>query len=155
MNHFKLIIYNMEPKNDTRTQVQGSIVEVGEIQHFSKTSKQGLYIKLHDDKYDKHLYLTAFGDKTDLIGDIQVGTDVWAVFYPTSNRWEKEGRVMYFTDLRIIDLRVAGQFDGDQPREAEPMPAVSSTPPPSNASVEKRNEFTASRPVAEDDEVPF
>ena len=141
--------------NDTRTQVQGTIKDVGEIQHFSKTSKQCIYLKVADDKYDKYLYLTAFGDKTDLIGDIKIGTEVWVNFYPTSNRWEKEGRVMYLTDLRIIDLRVAGQFDGDQPREAEPMPAVSSMPPPSNASVEKRNEFAASRPVAEDDEVPF
>lgn len=53
-------------------------------------------------------------DKCDLIDQYSVGDNLKVNFNIKGNRWEKEGKVMYFTNLAAWRIESGGETDSDR-----------------------------------------
>jgi len=144
------------PDNDTRVSVTGTVVTVTPIEEFSKFRKQGIVVSSKVGERERLLHIQAFNDKIDKIGELEVGTEVWASFFPVSKEWQGPNGTRYFTDLRLLDLRAEGGFHSEKAPDYEPMPAPDSPPPPEVKKVADSSKWVADRPVQEaEDDVPF
>lgn len=91
----------------------GKIVWVGEVETFSSGFKKRVFVVCPnpDDKWpDTIAFELTSGKKRDMTNDIvetDVGLDAEVKFYVSSRKYEKNGKVSWFTSTRAAEVSVA------------------------------------------------
>ena len=112
---------------------KGQIVWVGEIQTFnSGFQKRTFGVSPNpDDKNPDTVAFDLFGGKNDMTNDVKptdVGLEAEVKFYTSSRKYEKNGKVSWFTGNRAVDVSIArSQGGNEKPKYKVPEPATPET----------------------------
>lgn len=69
-------------------------------------------------------------EQVDLVSDFGVGDEVKVHFDIRGSRWERDGRVSYFTNLKAWRIDRMGAGEGDAPPQSPSMDQAPPPPPP-------------------------
>ncbi len=115
-------------------EISGKVIEISPpVQVSEKFRKREFIVESRevsgDNSFVEYIKFQLIQDRCDIIDDSYLHEEVRVLFNIKGNRWEKEGRVSYFTNLdawRIEKLSGGGNI----PPESGPFPGEEMIPPP-------------------------
>ena len=114
-------------------EITGRVIDIFEtVQVSGSFRKREFVIEKKDNssgtKFTNYIKLQLTQDRCDLADQIQVNDEIKVSFNIRGNRWEKEGRVSYFTNLDVWKIeKLSGEIS-----EQDPPPfSEEDIPPPS------------------------
>ena len=136
--------------------VTGRLHEIFDEQQVSeKFRKREFVLEVQDGQYPEHIKFQMVQDKTSLIDPYKMGDEVKVTFNLRGRGFNKNGQMLYFTNLEAWKIEVAsagnggGGFGGGQ-QQAAPRPAAQNQNPTLRAQ-------PSAAPIASDDDndLPF
>lgn len=111
-------------------ELSGTLYEKGETQRISdKFSKREFIIEKKENtgnfEFVDHIKFQLTNDKCELIDKFDTGSELNISFNIRGRKWEKDGRVSYFTNLEAWKIENAGEAPPQSPPmpdEAQPLP---------------------------------
>ena len=138
-------------------EVNGRLLEVFDEQQISeKFRKREFVLEVQDGQYPEQIKFQLVMDKTSLIDAYPVGTEVKVSFNLRGRGYNKNGQMMYFTNLEAWRIEPAaggaapaGNYGGGQQQAAAPRPTQNQ-----NAGLKAQ---PSAAPIASDDDndLPF
>jgi hypothetical protein len=120
-------------------EVSGRLIELGSIQQISdKFRKREFVIEKKETspgglEFVDYVKFQLIQDKVNLIDSFQPDDVVKVSFNIKGNKWERDGKVNYFTNLDAWRIEKAGASDADAPpppaEDAPPTPGLDDAPP--------------------------
>jgi len=136
--------------------VTGRLHEIFDEQQVSeKFRKREFVLEVQDGQYPEHIKFQMVQDKTSLIDPYKMGDEVKVTFNLRGRGFNKNGQMLYFTNLEAWKIETAsagnggGGFGGGQ-QQAAPRPAAQNQNPTLRAQ-------PSAAPIASDDDndLPF
>ncbi|GAB3309892.1 DUF3127 domain-containing protein [Hymenobacter humi] len=136
--------------------VTGRLHEIFDEQQVSeKFRKREFVLEVQDGQYPEHIKFQMVQDKTSLIDPFKMGDEVKVTFNLRGRGFNKNGQMLYFTNLEAWKIEPAsggnggGSFGGGQ-QQAAPRPAAQNQNPTLRAQ-------PSAAPIASDDDndLPF
>ena len=136
--------------------VTGRLHEIFDEQQVSeKFRKREFVLEVQDGQYPEHIKFQMVQDKTSLIDPYKMGDEVKVTFNLRGRGFNKNGQMLYFTNLEAWKIETAsagnggGGFGGGQ-QQAPPRPAAQNQNPTLRAQ-------PSAAPIASDDDndLPF
>ena len=136
--------------------VTGRLHEIFDEQQVSeKFRKREFVLEVQDGQYPEHIKFQMVQDKTSLIDPYKMGDEVKVTFNLRGRGFNKNGQMLYFTNLEAWKIEPAsggnggGSFGGGQ-QQAAPRPAAQNQNPTLRAQ-------PSAAPIASDDDndLPF
>ncbi|OGX86605.1 DUF3127 domain-containing protein [Hymenobacter glacialis] len=134
--------------------VTGRLHEIFDEQQVSeKFRKREFVLEVQDGQYPEHIKFQMVQDKTSLIDPYKMGDEVKVTFNLRGRGFNKNGQMLYFTNLEAWKIESAsggnGSFGGGQ-QQAAPRPAAQNQNPTLRAQ-------PSAAPIASDDDndLPF
>ncbi|MCC3153533.1 DUF3127 domain-containing protein [Hymenobacter sp. BT770] len=136
--------------------VTGRLHEIFDEQQVSeKFRKREFVLEVQDGQYPEHIKFQMVQDKTSLIDPFKMGDEVKVTFNLRGRGFNKNGQMLYFTNLEAWKIEPAsggnggGSFGGGQ-QQAVPRPAAQNQNPTLRAQ-------PSAAPIASDDDndLPF
>ena len=136
--------------------VTGRLHEIFDEQQVSeKFRKREFVLEVQDGQYPEHIKFQMVQDKTSLIDPYKMGDEVKVTFNLRGRGFNKNGQMLYFTNLEAWKIEAAsggnggGGFGGGQ-QQAAPRPAAQNQNPTLRAQ-------PSAAPIASDDDndLPF
>ena len=136
--------------------VTGRLHEIFDEQQVSeKFRKREFVLEVQDGQYPEHIKFQMVQDKTSLIDPFKMGDEVKVTFNLRGRGFNKNGQMLYFTNLEAWKIEAAsggnggGGFGGGQ-QQAAPRPAAQNQNPTLRAQ-------PSAAPIASDDDndLPF
>jgi len=136
--------------------VTGRLHEIFDEQQVSeKFRKREFVLEVQDGQYPEHIKFQMVQDKTSLIDPFKMGDEVKVTFNLRGRGFNKNGQMLYFTNLEAWKIEPAsggaggGSFGGQQ-QQAAPRPAAQNQNPTLRAQ-------PSAAPIASDDDndLPF
>lgn len=108
----------------------GKLIEKFDTQRISETfQKREFVVETSEDKGDRtfteQIKFQVLQDKCSLLDKFNVSDTIKVTFDIKGRKWEKEGRVNYFTNLDAWRIEAAGGSQGNNASQMDDMP-----PPP-------------------------
>ncbi|TPG61723.1 DUF3127 domain-containing protein [Hymenobacter nivis] len=139
--------------------VTGRLIEIFDEQQISeKFRKREFVLEVQDGQYPEQIKFQLVMDKTSLVDQFKVGDEVKIAFNLRGRGYNKNGQMMYFTNLEAWRIEPAGaaqggggNYGGGQPQQqAAPRPAAQNQNPTLRAQ-------PSAAPIASDDDndLPF
>ncbi|MAC96718.1 MAG: hypothetical protein CMC96_14595 [Flavobacteriales bacterium] len=134
-------------------ELEGKLIEKFDEQQVSDSFKKREFVVETTDEgggrvFTEQIKFQLVQDKCDLINQVQVGQPVKVSFNIKGRRWEKAGKVNYFTNLDAWRVEAAGESS------AQSAPAGNAAPPPSEEPPQNFNTTDISS-SDEVDDLPF
>ncbi len=135
------------------------IVDMGTQQVSEKFRKREFVLEIQDGQYPQQVKFQLTQDKSDLLNNFAVGTDLTVTFDLRGRGYDKNGQMLYFTNLEAWKIAAAGggapaggggNYGQQQPASAPQQRPAANT----NAGFQKQNAPTAV-PDAADNDLPF
>ena len=136
--------------------VTGRLHEIFDEQQVSeKFRKREFVLEVQDGQYPEHIKFQMVQDKTSLIDPFKMGDEVKVTFNLRGRGFNKNGQMLYFTNLEAWKIETAaagnggGSYGGGQ-QQAAPRPAAQNQNPTLRAQ-------PSAAPIASDDDndLPF
>ncbi len=115
-------------------EITGIIEEIFQTQTFeSGFTKREFVLKVTENDYDNFIKFELIKDKVTFLDRIQKGSEVTVKFSLGGNKYEKDGKINYYTNARAFYISAD---QGEQPTQSyQPQPAQQPTrqpqqPPP-------------------------
>lgn len=120
-------------------EISGKLIEKYDVQQVSDTFKKREFVLLVETEgngrtFTDYLKFQLIQAKTDLIESYSVNDELKVNFNVKGNRWEKEGKVSYFTNLDAWRIEKAGASTGNMGQPAPPDSVYEQAAPPPAAS---------------------
>lgn len=138
--------------------VTGRLIEIFDEQQISeKFRKREFVLEVQDGQYPEQIKFQLVMDKTSLVDQFKVGDEVKVAFNLRGRGYNKNGQMMYFTNLEAWRIEPAaaaqgggGGFSGQPQQQAAPRPAAQNQNPGLRAQ-------PSAAPIASDDDndLPF
>ncbi|MFD1468695.1 DUF3127 domain-containing protein [Hymenobacter caeli] len=138
--------------------VTGRLIEIFDEQQISeKFRKREFVLEVQDGQYPEQIKFQLVMDKTSLVDQFKVGDEVKIAFNLRGRGYNKNGQMMYFTNLEAWRIEPAGaapagggNFGGQPQQQAAPRPAAQNQNPTLRAQ-------PSAAPIASDDDndLPF
>ena len=135
--------------------VTGRLHEIFDEQQVSeKFRKREFVLEVQDGQYPEHIKFQMVQDKTSLIDPYKMGDEVKVTFNLRGRGFNKNGQMLYFTNLEAWKIEAAagggGSYGGGQQQQAAPRPAAQNQNPTLRAQ-------PSAAPIASDDDndLPF
>jgi len=115
-------------------EITGKVVDVSPVQQMSdKFRKKEFVIESSEQGSDgrefvDYIKFQCVQDRADLINESFLNERVKVSFNIKGNRWERDGKVTYFTNLDAWKIEKAGA-GGDQSDDFDPPPLLDDLPP--------------------------
>jgi len=88
-----------------------------------KLTKQVLVIETSDDKYPQVISFEAVNDRTKLLDNLSVGSDVTVHFNLNGREWiNKQGVAQYFNTLSLWKIDVLSTSNDQPVEDSDPLP---------------------------------
>lgn len=132
-------------------ELEGKLIEKFDVQQVSDSFKKREFVVETTEEgggrvFTEQIKFQLIQDKTSLIDSMPINSDVKVSFNLKGRRWEKDGRVNYFTNLDA--WRVEAKSATDSPSQASVSPP-SQEPAPTSFNA---NDFDGQE---EEDDLPF
>ncbi|MAY83029.1 MAG: hypothetical protein CMP59_02765 [Flavobacteriales bacterium] len=132
-------------------ELEGKLIEKFDVQQVSDSFKKREFVVETTEEgggrvFTEQIKFQLIQDKTALIDDLPVNSDVKVSFNLKGRKWEKDGRVNYFTNLDAWRVEA---------KSAAGAPSQGSVPPPSQEPAPtsfNANDFDGAE---EEDDLPF
>lgn len=138
--------------------VTGRLIEIFDEQQISeKFRKREFVLEVQDGQYPEQIKFQLVMDKTGLVDQFKVGDEVKIAFNLRGRGYNKNGQMMYFTNLEAWRIEPAGaaqggggNYGGQPQQQAAPRPAAQNQNPNLRAQ-------PSAAPIASDDDndLPF
>ncbi len=139
--------------------VTGRLIEIFDEQQISeKFRKREFVLEVQDGQYPEQIKFQLVMDKTGLVDQFKVGDEVKIAFNLRGRGYNKNGQMMYFTNLEAWRIEPAGAaqggggagYGGQPQQQAAPRPAAQNQNPTLRAQ-------PSAAPIASDDDndLPF
>ena len=140
--------------------VTGRLIEIFDEQQISeKFRKREFVLEVQDGQYPEQIKFQLVMDKTSLVDQFKVGDEVKIAFNLRGRGYNKNGQMMYFTNLEAWRIEPAGaaqggggatNYGGQPQQQAAPRPAAQNQNPTLRAQ-------PSAAPIASDDDndLPF
>ena len=134
--------------------VTGRLHEIFDEQQVSeKFRKREFVLEVQDGQYPEHIKFQMVQDKTSLIDPYKMGDEVKVTFNLRGRGFNKNGQMLYFTNLEAWKIEAAGAGNyggGGGQQQAAPRPAAQNQNPTLRAQ-------PSAAPIASDDDndLPF
>ena len=136
--------------------VTGRLHEIFDEQQVSeKFRKREFVLEVQDGQYPEHIKFQMVQDKTSLIDPYKMGDEVKVTFNLRGRGFNKNGQMLYFTNLEAWKIEAGGaggggNYGGGQQQQAAPRPAAQNQNPTLRAQ-------PSAAPIASDDDndLPF
>ena len=134
--------------------VTGRLHEIFDEQQVSeKFRKREFVLEVQDGQYPEHIKFQMVQDKTSLIDPFKMGDEVKVTFNLRGRGFNKNGQMLYFTNLEAWKIEAAGAANyggGGGQQAAAPRPAAQNQNPTLRAQ-------PSAAPIASDDDndLPF
>ena len=136
--------------------VTGRLHEIFDEQQVSeKFRKREFVLEVQDGQYPEHIKFQMVQDKTSLIDPYKMGDEVKVTFNLRGRGFNKNGQMLYFTNLEAWKIEAnggggGGSYGGGQQQQAAPRPAAQNQNPTLRAQ-------PSAAPIASDDDndLPF
>ncbi|MFD2719994.1 DUF3127 domain-containing protein [Hymenobacter monticola] len=134
--------------------VTGRLHEIFDEQQVSeKFRKREFVLEVQDGQYPEHIKFQMVQDKTSLIDPFKMGDEVKVTFNLRGRGFNKNGQMLYFTNLEAWKIEAAGGASyggGGGGQQAAPRPAAQNQNPTLRAQ-------PSAAPIASDDDndLPF
>ena len=114
-------------------EISGRVIDLFETMQVSDSfRKREFVIEKKDNssgtEFTDYIKLQLTQDRCDLANQIQVNDEIKVSFNIRGNRWEKDGRVSYFTNLDVWKIE---KLSGEIPDQVSPPFSEEDIPPPS------------------------
>ena len=114
----------------------GRIIEIFDEQVISeKFRKREFVIEVQDGQYPEHVKFQTVNDKNSLVDPFPVGSEVKVAFNLRGRGYNKDGKMLYFTNLEAWRIEPAGaaapqggNYGGGQQQQAAPRPVQNQNP---------------------------
>ena len=139
--------------------VTGRLIEIFDEQQISeKFRKREFVLEVQDGQYPEQIKFQLVMDKTSLVDQFKVGDEVKIAFNLRGRGYNKNGQMMYFTNLEAWRIEPAGAAQGGGGANYGGQPQQQATPRPAaqNQNPTLRTQPSAA-PIASDDDndLPF
>ena len=137
--------------------VTGRLHEIFDEQQVSeKFRKREFVLEVQDGQYPQHIKFQLTQDKVSLVEPFKMGDEVKVTFDLRGRGFNKNGQMLYFTNLEAWKVEPAsggnggGSYSGGQQQQAAPRPAAQNQNPTLRAQ-------PSAAPIASDDDndLPF
>jgi len=138
--------------------VTGRLIEIFDEQQISeKFRKREFVLEVQDGQYPEQIKFQLVMDKTSLVDQFKVGDEVKIAFNLRGRGYNKNGQMMYFTNLEAWRIEPAGAAQGGGGNYgSQPQQQAAPRPPAQNQNPTLRAQPSAA-PIASDDDndLPF
>lgn len=113
-------------------EVKGKVIEVGQVQQVSdKFRKREFVLEVAEQgaggrEFVDFIKFQCVQDRCELVSDDLINTFVKVSFNLKGNKWERDGKINYFTNLDAWRIE---RVDGDDEIENTPPPLLDDLPP--------------------------
>jgi hypothetical protein len=113
-------------------ELSGKVIDVGPVQQKGESFKKREFVLEVTEagsgrEFTDYVKFQCIQDRTDIIDDSFLNENVKVSFNIKGNRWEKDGRVNYFTNLDA--WRIEKSAPGQQQPDDAPPPLLEDLPP--------------------------
>ncbi|MBS0010327.1 MAG: DUF3127 domain-containing protein [Bacteroidales bacterium] len=114
-------------------EISGKVIEVGPVQQKGESFKKREFVIEVSQagnsgrEFTDYVKFQCIQDRTDIIDDTYLNESIRVHFNIKGNKWEKDGKVSYFTNLDAWRIEKAGP--GDAPDDDLPPPLLDDMPP--------------------------
>ena len=137
--------------------VTGRLIEIFDEQQISeKFRKREFVLEVQDGQYPEQIKFQLVMDKTSLVDQFKVGDEVKIAFNLRGRGYNKNGQMMYFTNLEAWRIEPAGAAQGGGNSGGQPQQQAAPRPAAQNQNPTLRAQPSAA-PIASDDDndLPF
>ncbi len=116
-------------------ELTGKVIDVGPVQQKGESFKKREFVLEVSDagnsgrEFTDYVKFQCIQERTDIIDESYLNENVKVSFNIKGNKWEKEGRVSYFTNLDAWRVEKAGSDEGSD--DDFPPPLLDDLPPDS------------------------
>lgn len=116
-------------------ELTGKVIDVGPVQQKGESFKKREFVLEVSDagnsgrEFTDYVKFQCIQDRTDIIDESYLNENVKVSFNIKGNKWEKDGRVSYFTNLDAWRVEKAGSDEGAD--DDFPPPLLDDLPPDS------------------------
>jgi len=108
-------------------ELEGKLIEKFDVQQVSDSFKKREFVVETTEEgggrvFTEQIKFQLIQDKTSLIDDLAVNSDVKVSFNLKGRKWEKDGRVNYFTNLDAWRVEAKSPAGSPPPPSQEPAP---------------------------------
>jgi hypothetical protein len=109
-------------------EISGKLIDKQEVIQISDKFRKCEFVleKRNENDFTDYVKFQLTQDRTNLIKRFNIGDILTVSFVIRGNRWEKEGKVSYFTNLEALKIEKFGE---------EPEISVAEAPPPEESSL--------------------